>query len=49
MRTYGEQIEPVLSVVLGKAAGDWGLNGASQLECAVGDAEVSRWLSASSV
>ena len=46
MRTYGAQLEPVLSVVLGKPAGDWGLNGASQLERAVGGAEVSRWLSA---
>jgi hypothetical protein len=45
MRTYGEQLEPVLSVILGKPAGDWGLNGASQLECAVAGAEVSGWLS----
>src|ERR687898_924317 len=44
MRTYGEQLEPVLSVVLGKPAGDWGLNGASQVERAVARAEVSRWM-----
>jgi alanine dehydrogenase len=44
MRTYGEQLEPVLSVVLGKSAGDWGLNGASQVERAVARAEVSRWI-----
>jgi alanine dehydrogenase len=44
MRMYGEQLEPVLSVVLGKLAGDWGLNGASQVERAVARAEVSRWM-----
>ena len=44
MRTYGEQLEPVLSVVLGKPTGDWGLNGASQVERAVARAEVSRWM-----
>jgi len=44
MRTYGDQLEPVLAVVLEKPVHEWDRNGASQLERAVARAEVSRWM-----
>jgi alanine dehydrogenase len=46
MRMYGEQLEPVLRVVLEKPVGEWDRNGATHLERAVARAEVSRWMAA---
>jgi alanine dehydrogenase len=43
MRTYGEQLEPLLAVVLAKPTEEWGGEGASQFEHALTRAEVSTW------
>jgi alanine dehydrogenase len=44
MRTYGDQLEPFLAVVLERPTGEWGGEGASQLELALARAEVSTWM-----
>lgn len=44
MRTYGEQLEPLLAIVIAKPAGQWGGAGGSQLEHALDRAEVSTWM-----
>lgn len=44
MLTYGEQLEPVLGLVLSSDAADWSLSSPSHLERAVARAETSRWL-----
>lgn len=43
MRTYGEQLEPILQVILDKPAEEWDLEAVSHEERAVARAEVSRW------
>lgn len=44
MRIYGEQLEPLLAIVIAKPAGQWGGAGGSQLEHALDRAEVSTWM-----
>jgi alanine dehydrogenase len=44
MRTYGEQLEPFLALVLEDPTGEWGGEHASQLEHALARAEVSTWM-----
>lgn len=44
MRTYGEQLEPILAVVLAKPTEVWGGDGASRFEHALARAEVSTWM-----
>jgi alanine dehydrogenase len=44
MRTYGEQLEPILAIVLAKPTEEWGAEGASQFEHALARAEVSTWI-----
>ena len=46
MRTYGEQLEPVLRVILDKASGTWDTESVDHEERAVARAEVSRWTEA---
>jgi len=46
MRTYGEQLEPLLAIVVEKPAGEWGGASGSQLEHALDRAEVSTWMRA---
>ena len=44
MRTYGQQLEPILAVVLEKPTGEWGVKDSSQVEHALARAEVSTWM-----
>jgi alanine dehydrogenase len=44
MRAYGEQLEPILEIVLEGPTRDWGGEGAPQLELALARAEVSSWM-----
>lgn len=44
MRCYGEQLEPVLRVILEKPPDSWDLDGPDHEERAVARAEVSRWI-----
>jgi alanine dehydrogenase len=44
MRTYAEQLEPVLGLLLTSDVGAWSLESASHLERAVARAETSRWV-----
>lgn len=44
MRTYGEQLEPLLAIVLAKPREPWGGDGASPFEHALARAEVARWI-----
>jgi alanine dehydrogenase len=44
MRTYGEQLEPILAIVLAKPMEEWGGDGASRFEHALARAEVSTWM-----
>lgn len=46
MRTYGEQLEPVLRLILEKAPGTWDQESPDHEERAVARAEVSRWTAA---
>jgi alanine dehydrogenase len=46
MRVYGEQLEPVLRIVLGKPVDAWDPDSGSHEERAVARAEVSRWMTA---
>jgi alanine dehydrogenase len=43
MATYGEQLEPVLSLILSSPVRDWDPHSADHLERAVARAETSRW------